>query len=121
MTKLQQIREIIIKSNSEIVELKFGCRVESEDNKYIYTYIGRALKDNKHWYINDVVAVCNDARNTKEDGLIKGKIIGRPIRLDDVAQVTSINEKRWLIEHWKPGYLHDQSEKTLDGISLRML
>lgn len=82
MGKIKELREIIIKANPEIVELKFGCRLknkyQSDDNPYqIKTFIKKSGKLYK----------CRefDGRDfhSEPDTF---EIIGRPITLVDVLK-----------------------------------
>lgn len=90
MTKLQQIKEIIIKSNPEIVELKFGCEV-TMGNKQIFFIVGRMPN-------GDPITVKKEgAYDPTKQGAdvekIDGKIqaIGRHIRLADV--LLAVNDR----------------------------
>jgi len=67
--KTQKIREKVIEANPEIVELKFGCRIEG----------GGVVMDNG-WVYWDT-----PEGNTCVDNFdFEGEIIGRPIRLADI-------------------------------------
>lgn len=87
MTTLQKIREIIIKSNPEIVKLKRGCKIEWRAKNVIL--IGVIL--NKNYAGNFLIDTGFTSGNTttiKKDKI--REIIGRPIRLSDVMETIHI-------------------------------
>lgn len=80
----EEIRAACIKANPEIVELKFGCRVEYDTE--IYEYLGVEPIANGqfhriHHRTRDYPVTVRGVNIVKERDL---KVIGRPIRLADV-------------------------------------
>lgn len=81
MTKLEEIRQAVIAANPEIVELKFGCQVEYQENIWnVAKLVEKAI-----------LLVHIDGIRVTRFGDYEGaiskyniRIIGRPIRLADV-------------------------------------
>jgi hypothetical protein len=98
-TKLEAVREAIIRAIPEIVELKFGCLVD------VPARGGSSVRD---YYRRDIVVSNRTTDPTKEVGIAKRldpikyiclasgqefadfqlKILGRPITLEDVLRAT---------------------------------
>jgi len=88
MNKLKQLTEHIQKEIPEIMELKFGCKVETGKNrdKAIIFY----SKNNQIWINYD------NSNNTNYFNLSDERnyqILGRPITLEDVLMVIPENKK----------------------------
>ena len=127
MKKLQQIKEIIIKSNPEIVEVKFGCEV-TMGTKQIFFVVGMMPS-------GDPITVKKEGAydSTKQGADVekingKIKVIGRPIRLADVLWAIHTEAAsnfhynfykmdREIISHWnlKDDNLDNQIEQTIDA------
>jgi len=94
--QIKKIREACITINPEIMQLKFGCKINiREDKNAIFTHM-----DNEYIYWLDA-----ENHNCDEDSaLLKDlnfEIIGRPIRLADVCAVLNgsiINLKNPVME-----------------------
>lgn len=85
--QLQKIREKCIEANPEIMELKFGCRVEinaDEYDTYFCTIIERDSWSNVKLQIpeRDDLWMATD---------LIDKILGRPIRLADILRAIAEN------------------------------
>ena len=91
MTNLQKLRQAIIKEIPEIVELKFGCKVEvkwqGEKKKRGFVF--------RNFLIGELDIICNfneiysvNPKNKKTPQIVK--IIGRDIKLADVLRVVWI-------------------------------
>ena len=84
---IEEIRKKCIEANPEIVKLEFGCDVEDGGNDCQYEHkipSGTIVRINEvpnlwKYYILD-----NGKEINEEDFSCCGKIIGRPIRLEDI-------------------------------------
>ena len=82
--KLQQLKEIISKSNPEILELKFGCEVEVENGKRFF------ITEMPEIYFRqdgDLMEILEYPTSPDAEANIYTitKILGRPISLADVC------------------------------------
>ena len=84
MTKLEQIREIIIKNDSSILDLKFGCAIEIAGNTKFIIDTHTAV-DGMDWnYIVRDEINQHMFREVRMEEMEKYLIIGRTITLSDV-------------------------------------
>lgn len=88
--KIKEIREACIRANPEIVELKFGCKVEFDKSYCEYTCVGKDEDYYTYWKDKG-----DDERHnftvSERDGWKPIEIIGRDIRLADVLYVIKQN------------------------------
>jgi len=126
-TKYQKTVDKIIEANPSILELKFGCKIETK-NEYDIPNIGRMNKVISE-YNPDFDELKIDCGWYKKD---RFKIIGRDITLEDCLLVIDKKHKTYphigigsghseailrLLSIWKPNIpLQDQSDKTKDFI-----
>lgn len=76
--KIEVIRAVCVEVNPEILEIKFGCRLQ--DSKGEISTVLNALSDSTLIIESDGFVW----RNRRSD---LGKVIGRPIRLADIMQL----------------------------------
>ncbi len=99
-TKYNQLREEIIKTNKDIVALKFGCKVISQikdgTQKFENIIVGDKIIGTTHYPVSYNTSV-------NEDQIIK--IIGRPISLEDVMIAISKKQGEWGIRFWGNGVI----------------
>ena len=125
--KLQFIKSKCVASNSEIVELKFGCKFYAE--KYVPTNSDMIVLR-----IDDEAVICwqeyipNEVFRPNKKYIEKyAKIIGRPIRLDDlVFMIVNYPNKDWkwrekakkiLFDNWELNVtLDNQDEGIIDPL-----
>ena len=111
-TLIKEIREKVIASNLEIVELQQGCEVEITRRITEHEYTDFEVGD-RVWVNSSSWSICALGILHKDDF----KIIGRPIRQDDIALILNDTNKCELAMIWENGYLDTQSEKTLNWIA----
>ena len=76
MKKLQRIREIIIKNDSSILDLKFGCEIKEKHSRTTDIFVGEDTNEEKLYFTLNY-----------PDGLrADWEIIGRTITLSDVLR-----------------------------------
>ena len=114
--KYQQLKEIIQKSNPEIMELKFGCKVEWIGPKTIFRVrddiVNYLVKgEDNQWELGGKFH-----KNRIE------KILGRPIRLADVLlAISSLGDEKTPLPIWAidmAGEFFDQSSSDGSPIYL---
>lgn len=131
-TKLQELKMKIAEYNPDILELKFGCKIEvkwANGEKEIMTYIENKniLKDYYRETLRTDGCGCCACDFEKNDV----KIIGRDINLEDILMaLTKIKEEGCcnksnktyvcadvyaILEDWQLGKpLHEQDEPTIN-------
>lgn len=124
MTNYEKIKRAVIKAVPEVMELKFGCKVQT----HIYPSYPIELTVFRKEYKTGVVS-CLDKENElcylSENDI---EILGRPITLADVLIVVrkvgydSTEEWQWtlsnILDSWNlTKTLEDQSEKTLEFLA----
>lgn len=122
-TKLQYIREQVIKANPSIKELTFGCKF------FIGKYPAIVVNTPEWKWVDFMVSFSADLvpkydrflRENFKDGEEEIKIIGREIRLADVINALPFEGREWwgqmssVVEYWnlKQDNLELQSEETI--------
>lgn len=131
MTKLNELKEKITEAVPEIMELKFGCEIETETLKYKHCKsCYQELREEKKeiiWSINyfikqkkDEIYLFNYLDNFQRIDIkeVNLRIIGRPITLEDVlvAEKTNLVINRMkIVEKWQLNKsLSEQSKETID-------
>ncbi len=89
-TKLEAVREAILKAVPEIVELKFGCVITAKNR--MMQYIG---KDN-----GQIALKLDDGALLIVDSLGDVQVLGRPITLEDVLRaIGKKTNNSWAVEN----------------------
>ena len=113
MSELDQLKEVIQKANPEIMELKFGCEVDFQGRKHVYSGIGR---DGSKFFMDSYRGA--ELQTTLPEGYTT---LGRPIRLADVLlavkrtpHVTEFSINEFVNFQWDllNDNLDNQSEET---------
>lgn len=95
MTILEKVRAKIIEAVPEIMELKFGCEIESHNRngRVFYTGCNDELDEN---YFVEVDGVANEDEQYYTEGKVVSKILGRHITLPDILRAI----KKRTLERW---------------------
>lgn len=85
MENYQKLKEVIQAANPEIMELKFGCEVQRDEEvlTFISDYYFEGIGD-RQWKKVTLRGEAGNVFEMAEMDLSKYKVLGRPIRLADV-------------------------------------
>lgn len=94
MTPLQRVQAKVVEANPDIMELKFGCRIDAKGKATLIEYVGYSNRQHA------LRAILNDGKEALllVDNVFTDSILGRDIGLEDVLR-TIPHSKGYIVDH----------------------